>query len=301
MSTDTSTSGKPGGRFAWLKPPQFDENGAMSIWDHLREIRYRLIVSMVAIVVLFIVAFIFYAPIVELILRPYQIAADRVSVKNPDAMIQVVNSGVASPMLLALKAAGLAAIIAACPVWLYQLWAFIVPGLLNNEKRVAQLFLLSAIPLFLAGVVVGYLTLPKAFEFMLGFTVAQAGVANLQDLNDFLSLEMRMLLVFGISFLLPVILVMLNMLGMLKSWQLRKARTIAIFVCFVFGAVATPSGDPFSMLALSLPMVIMYVVSELICSRREKRSLKLRIRSGEISPEEAEAAYLGKTIQTDDK
>ena len=136
---------------------------------------------------------------------------------------------------------------------------------------------------------------------MLGFTVAQAGVANLQDLNDFLSLEMRMLLVFGISFLLPVILVMLNMLGMLKSWQLRKARTIAIFVCFVFGAVATPSGDPFSMLALSLPMVIMYVVSELICSRREKRSLKLRIRSGEISPEEAEAAYLGKTIQTDDK
>ena len=301
MSADAPTSSKPKTRFAWLRPPQFDENGAMDIWDHVREVRYRLIVSAVAVLVLFVVAFIFYIPIVELILRPYQIAADRVSAANPDAQIQVVNSGVASPMLLALKSAGLAALIAACPVWLYQLWAFIVPGLLTKEKRVAQLFLLSAIPLFLSGVVVGYLILPRAFEFMLGFTVAQAGVANLQDLNDFLSLEMRMLLVFGLSFLLPVVLVMLNMLGLLKSWQLKKARTISIFLCFVFGAVATPSGDPFSMLALSLPMVIMYLASELICSRRDKARLKERIRKGELTPDEAEIEYRGKTLQTDDQ
>ena len=300
MATDTGVR-ETGGRFAWLRPPTFDDSGAMSLWDHLREIRYRLVISVIAILVLFIVAFIFYVPIVELILRPYEIAASNIRARDPSANIQVVNSGVAAPMILALKAAGLAAVIAACPVWLYQLWAFVVPGLLKKEKKIAGLFLLSAIPLFLTGVVVGYLILPKAFEFMLGFTVAEAGVANLQDLNDFLALEMRMLLVFGAAFLLPVVIVMLNLLGVLKSHALRKARTFAIFGCFIFGAVATPSGDPFSMLALSLPMVIMYVVSELICSRREKRSLKLRIRSGEISPEEAEAAYLGKTIQTDDK
>lgn len=265
----------------------------MSLWDHLREIRYRLAVSAVAVLVLFVVAFIFYQPIVELILRPYQIAADAVQARNPNANIQVVNSGVVAPMLLALKASGLAAIIAASPFWLFQLWAFIVPGLLKKEKRVAQLFLLSAIPLFLAGVTVGYLILPRAFEFMLGFTVAEAGVANLQDLNDFLALEMRMLMVFGVSFLLPVVLVMLNLMGVVQARSLHKARSIAIFGCFVFAAVATPSGDPFSMLALALPMVVMYLVSEFICARHDARVLKQQLKDGLITVEEAEARRRG--------
>ena len=299
MATDTGVR-ETGGRFGWLRPPKFDDSGAMSLWDHLREIRYRLVISVIAILVLFIVAFIFYVPIVELILRPYEIAASNIRARDPSANIQVVNSGVAAPMILALKAAGLAAIIAACPVWLYQLWAFVVPGLLKKEKKIAGFFLLSAIPLFLTGVVVGYLILPKAFEFMLGFTVAEAGVANLQDLNDFLALEMRMLLVFGAAFLLPVVIVMLNLLGVLKSHALRKARTFAIFGCFIFGAVATPSGDPFSMLALSVPMVIMYLISEIICRRNDKRVLKNKIREGLLTPEEAEAEYWGRTDSDDE-
>ena len=133
-----------------------------------------------------------------------------------------------------------------------------------------------------------------------GFTVAQAGVANLQDLNDFLALEMRMLLVFGAAFLLPVVIVMLNLLGVLKSHALRKARTFAIFGCFIFGAVATPSGDPFSMLALSVPMVIMYLISEIICRRNDRRVLKNKIREGLLTPEEAEAEYWGRTDSDDD-
>lgn len=299
MATDTGVR-ETGGRFAWFRPPKFDDSGAMSLWDHLREVRYRLVISVIAILVLFIVAFIFYVPIVELILRPYEIAASNIRARDPSANIQVVNSGVAAPMILALKAAGLAAIIAACPVWLYQLWAFVVPGLLKKEKKIAGLFLLSAIPLFLTGVVVGYLILPKAFEFLLGFTVAEAGVANLQDLNDFLALEMRMLLVFGAAFLLPVVIVMLNLLGVLKSHALRKARTLAIFGCFIFGAVATPSGDPFSMLALSVPMVVMYLISEIICRRNDKRVLKNKIREGLLTPEEAEAEYWGRTDSDDE-
>lgn len=299
MATDTGVR-ETGGRFAWLRPPTFDDSGAMSLWDHLREIRYRLVISVIAILMLFIVAFIFYVPIVELILRPYEIAASNIRARDPSANIQVVNSGVAAPMILALKAAGLAAVIAACPVWLYQLWAFVVPGLLKKEKKIAGLFLLSAIPLFLTGVVVGYLILPKAFEFMLGFTVAEAGVANLQDLNDFLALEMRMLLVFGAAFLLPVVIVMLNLLGVLKSHALRKARTLAIFGCFIFGAVATPSGDPFSMLALSVPMVVMYLISEIICRRNDKRVLKNKIREGLLTTEEAEAEYWGRTDSDDE-
>lgn len=292
MATDTSPR-TADGRFAWLRPPKFDDNGAMSLWDHLREVRYRVTISAIAVLVLFIVAFIFYRPLVELILRPYEIAAANVQARNPNARIEVVNMGAPAPMMLALKASGLAALIAACPVWLYQLWAFIVPGLLKKEKKIAGLFLLSAIPLFLAGVTIGYLILPKAFEFLLGFTVTEAGVSNLQDLNDFLSLELRLLLIFGVSFLLPVVIVMLNMLGVVKSLALRKARTFAIFGCFVFAAVATPSGDPFSMLALSLPMALMYLVSEFICRRNDKRVLKQQIRDGLITPEEAEIAFRG--------
>lgn len=265
----------------------------MSIWDHLREIRYRVIVSALAILVLFIVAFIFYEPIVELILRPYLIAAETVKAANPDANIQVINSGVTAPMLLALKASGLAAIIAACPVWIYQIWAFIVPGLLSKEKRVAQLFLLSAIPLFISGVVVGYLILPRAFEFLLGFTVSNAGVANLQDLNDFLALEMRMLLVFGLSFLLPVVLVMMNMTGLLRARTLTKYRSVALFGCGIFAAIATPSGDPFSMLALALPMMVMYLASEFICGRHDAAMIKKQLRNGDITVEEAEEILRG--------
>lgn len=265
----------------------------MSIWDHLREIRYRVIVSALAVLVAFIVAFIFYRNIVELILHPYNVAAQIVHTKNPDAHIQVVNTGVTAPMVLALKASGLAAIIAACPVWIYQLWAFVVPGLLTKEKRVAQLFLLSAIPLFLSGVVVGYLILPKGFEFLLGFTVSNQGIANLQDLNDFLALEMRMLLMFGVSFLLPVLLVMLNMLGILRAKTLGRVRNYAIFGCFVFAAVATPSGDPFSMLALSLPMVVMYLVSEMICRRRDKAWVAKQVGDGLMTDDEAEEILHG--------
>ena len=299
MATDTGVR-ETGGRFAWLRPPTFDDSGAMSLWDHLREIRYRLVISVIAILVLFIVAFIFYVPIVELILRPYEIAASNIRARDSSANIQVVNSGVAAPMILALKAAGLAAIIAACPVWLYQLWAFVVPGLLKKEKKIAGFFLLSAIPLFLTGVVVGYLILPKAFEFMLGFTVAEAGVANLQDLNDFLALEMRMLLVFGAAFLLPVVIVMLNRRGVVKSRALRKSRPFALCGGVSIGAGATPSGDPFSMLALSVPMVVMYLISEIICRRNDKRVLKNKIREGLLTPEEAEAEYWGRTDSDDE-
>ena len=191
-------------------------------------------------------------------------------------------------MALAFKSAGLAAIIFACPVWIYQLWAFIVPGLLKKERRMAQIFLLSAIPLFLLGVTIGYLILPKAFEFLLSFTVSEAGVANLQDLNDFLSLEMRMLLVFGLSFLFPVVLVMLNRMGILAGRSLGKVRIYAVFGCCVFAAIATPSGDPFSMLALASPLALMYMISEFICRRHDVAVIKHRLKAGEITLAEAE-------------
>ena len=138
------------------------------------------------------------------------------------------------------------------PIWLYQLWAFIVPGLLAKEKKWALIFIGIASPLFFLGVATAYFVLPKAIAVLLGFT--QEGVANLQDINAFLSFMLRLMVVFGIAFLIPLLVLMLNIVGVVKASQLSKYRTLVIFGTFVFGAVATPSTDPFSMLALALPM-----------------------------------------------
>ncbi len=240
----------------------------MSLYDHLRELRYRVVVSAIAVGVTFAVAALFYVQLVELITWPYHQAVDQYLASRPGARADLINKDMISPFMLALKAALLCGIILASPVWMYQLWSFIVPALLDQEKKYALRFVFAAVPLFLSGCALGYFILPTGFAFMLGFTVP--GVLNLQDINDFLGLEMTLILLFGVSFLLPVVLVMLNLIGVVTGAQLGAARKYAIFGCFLFGAMATPSADPFSMTALALPMAIMYVVAEIIARRHDK-------------------------------
>ncbi len=254
----------------------------MSLYDHLRELRYRVIISAIAVVVTASLAAIFYRPILFVVMWPwYSARADLVS-WNPDIVTQVVNRDISGPFMLALKVSLVAGLLAACPIWLYQLWRFIVPALLDHEKKYATNFLISAIPLFLSGCLVGYFVLPKGISVMLQFTPDGLGIVNQLDLNSFLGLELLLILLFGVSFLLPVILVMINLAGVVTGVQLGKARTGAIFGCFVFGAVATPSTDPFSMCALALPMALMYVVAEFICRRNDKRKAKKLASSTEL-------------------
>ena len=163
------------------------------------------------------------------------------------------------------------------PVWLYQLWAFIVPGLLAKEKKWALIFIGIASPLFFLGVATAYYVLPKAIAVLLGFTAE--GVANLQDINTFLSFMLRLMVVFGIAYLIPLLVLMLNIVGVVKASQLAKYRTLVIFGTFVFGAVATPSTDPFSMLALALPMSLLFLVAEVIAHILDRRKAK-RIGAG---------------------
>ncbi|MHB1009239.1 MAG: twin-arginine translocase subunit TatC [Propionibacteriaceae bacterium] len=260
-----------GVRRVWtvLKPPPSTPDGTMSLYDHLRELRYRVIVSAVAIVITSSLSAFFYRPILNVVMWPWDAALGQLKAWNPEVATQVVNRDVSGPFMLALKVSLVAGVLAACPIWLYQLWKFIVPALLENEKRYARNFLSSSIPLFLFGCAVGYMVLPEGISVMLQFTPQGLGIINQLDLNSFLGLELLLTLLFGVSFLLPVILVMLNLAGVLTGQQLRKARIVAIFGCFVFGAIATPSTDPFSMTALALPMAIMYVVAEFICRRHD--------------------------------
>lgn len=254
----------------WLTPPVKTPDGTMALVDHLKEFRYRVIISAIAVVLLTAVSMIFYKHLFEVILHPAFEAKAIYERRNPNgATIEWNLSSITGGFMLMLKIGGIFGLLASCPVWLYQLWSFIMPGLLTNEKKYARRFLGAAIPLFLGGVLLGYWISPKGFAVLMSFV--PPGVYNLNDVNDFLSFEMRMLLVFGLSFLLPVIIVALNQVGVVKAVSLARYRNVILFGCFVFGAIATPSVDPFSMLALSLPMVIMFFVSEIICRQHDRR------------------------------
>ena len=248
----------------------------MTLFEHLRELRYRLIVSILAILVGMILAWFFRYQLLDILQRPYFQAIEALKVKDPDTQTLLVNINLTSPLALSLKVSALAGLIVTAPFWLYQLWAFVVPGLLAKEKKWALIFIAAATPMFIGGVVVAYVVLPKAIAVLLSFT--QAGVSNLQDINAYLSFLLRLMLVFGIGFLIPLIVLMLNIVGVIKAKQMAKYRSLVIFGTFVFGAVATPSTDPFSMLAVAAPMALLFLAAEVIArilDRRKERQAAL--------------------------
>jgi len=260
----------------WLKPPPVPPDGTMTLFEHLRELRYRLIVSALAIIVGMVVAWFFRYELLDILQRPYFQAIEALKAKHPDANTSLVNINLTSPLTLSLKVAALAGAIVTAPFWLYQLWAFVVPGLLAKEKKWALIFIAAATPMFVGGVVVAYFVLPKAITVLLSFT--QSGVTNLQDINAYLSFLLRLMLVFGLGFLIPLIVLMLNIVGVIKAKQMAKYRSLVIFGTFVFGAVATPSTDPFSMLAVAAPMALLFLGAEVIAhilDRRKERQAAL--------------------------
>jgi sec-independent protein translocase protein TatC len=260
----------------WLKPPPVPPDGTMTLFEHLRELRYRLIVSILAILAGMIAAWFFRYQLLELLQQPYFQAIDALKAKDPDTQTLLVNINLTSPLALSLKVSALAGLIVTAPFWLYQLWAFVVPGLLAKEKKWALIFIAAATPMFVGGVLVAYVVLPKAIAVLLSFT--QAGVSNLQDINAYLSFLLRLMLVFGIGFLIPLIVLMLNIVGVIKAKQMAKYRSLVIFGTFVFGAVATPSTDPFSMLAVAAPMALLFLGAEVIAhilDRRKERQAAL--------------------------
>ena len=145
-------------------------------------------------------------------------------------------------------------------------------GLLAQEKKWALIFISAASPLFFAGVAVAYIVLPKGLSVLLGFT--QSGITNMQDISTFLTFLLRIMVVFGVAFLIPLVVLMLNFLGVIEASQLAKYRMYVVFGTFVFGAVATPSTDPFSMLALAIPMALLFLVAEALAHVLDRRKAK---------------------------
>ncbi len=247
--------------------PPSDE-GQMSLAEHLRELRRRLTISIAAIFIGFVVGFIFYDDISRLLTEPYTTSAEKVARQQGVKSDAVIN-GVATPFLLQIKVALVSGIVLACPVWLYEIWAFILPGLHRNERKWTYIFLAIAGPLFLSGVALGYYVLPKGLAVLIGFTPVD--VTNLVDLNALLSFVLRILLVFGVAFEIPLFVILLNLAGVVRARQLARWRSWIVFGTFIFAAVATPSTDPVTMLFLALPMTFLFLLSEMIARVIDRR------------------------------
>lgn len=253
-------------------------DGRMALSDHLRELRGRIMKSALLVTVAFVVSLFFYDQLFAVILGPYHHAQVTL---GKDVTIPTV-SGPGGPFLLYFKICGMAAIVGTSPFWLYQIWAFILPGLHPHERKWSRVFAAIAGPLFMIGVGVGFVTLPKGLEVLIGFTPND--LTNLVEFSDYLTFLSRTLLAFGIAFEIPVFVVLLNLAGVVSGRWLGEHRPWIIVTVFIFAAVVTPSTDPFTMCFMALPMVVLFLVSEVIARLNDRR----RARAGaELSADEA--------------
>jgi sec-independent protein translocase protein TatC len=251
-------------RRAARTPPNPD--GRMPLMEHIRELRNRILKAIAGILAGAVVGWIFYDPIWRVLQHPYCKIPQSNRLNGKCAL---TTTGILDPFVLRIKICVIIGLVLASPIWLYQIWAFVAPGLYHRERRWTYVFMGGAIPLFAAGAFLAYETLDKGLGILLGFTPDH--VVPLVTITSYLSYAVAMLLIFGVTFELPLFVVVLNLAGVLTHARIRKWRRTLVFGIFAFAAVATPSQDPFTMLALALPTVVLFEVAEVIAYVHDRR------------------------------
>ena len=234
-------------------------DGRMALTDHLREFRARLVRSVLVLILAFVVMLFFYDTLLDFISEPYD---EAVATLQDKVDSQLVANGIGAGLLLQLKLCGVAAVVVSAPYWIYQIWAFIVPGLHPHERKWSRVVAAIAGPLFFGGVALGYYILPKGLSVLIDFVPQD--VTSLVDFGAYFSFVTRMLLIFGIAMEIPFFVILLNLAGVVSGKALGRYRPWIVIGVFVFAAVATPSTDPFSMLMLAIPLQILFVVAEIV-------------------------------------
>jgi len=269
----------------------------MPLMEHIRELRNRLIKAALGLIAGMIVGWFIFGPAWHFISEPFcRIPIEGRTGCNADGHPLIVN-GVFDPFFVRLKVAFVVGLIVSSPVWLYQLWAFIAPGLYRREKRWTYAFVGTAVPLFALGGLFAYLALSRGLHFLLGLT--PTGVKPLITIDTYFGYAMAMLLIFGVAFELPLVIVMLNMAGVMSHAFVRKWRRMMIFLVFVFAAAATPSPDPFSMLLLAVPCVILVEVAEVFVWLNDRRRARREAALDALTEDEISALDLDSSVDAE--
>ena len=247
-------------------------DGKMSLGGHLKELRNRLFWSAIFIFAGSIAGWFLFEPVFQILQKPV------VDLANSKGVNATLNIGtVAGAFDLQLQVSIFLGVMMASPIWIFNLWAFVTPGLKKRERRFTLGFVFSALPLFLAGCWLAWISLPGFVSTLIGFT--PQGTANVINANEYILFTIRILLVFGIAFVLPVVLVMLNFANLITAKSILKSWRLAVFIIAVIAALATPTADPMSMFLVMIPLVALYFIAAAITyfndKRRDRRLAKL--------------------------
>jgi sec-independent protein translocase protein TatC len=253
---------------------QQNPEGRMPLMDHIRELRNRVVKMLLAFGVGMVIGFVFFNPVWKVIERPLCHAVIRGHTGCGTLGVNMPSlQGPLDPFYLRVKVAVIVGVVLSSPVWLYQVWAFIAPGLYAREKRWSYIFLGTAVPLFLAGVTLAYWSLGRSMHYLLGLT--PTGVANILQVDQYMSFVMAMVLAFGIAFEVPLLIIMLNLAGILTHERFKKWRRVMIFAVFLVAGMANPSPDPTTMLILGGACVALIEVAEFIVWSNDRRRARL--------------------------
>ena len=237
--------------------------GKMSLSGHLKELRNRLFWSALFLLAGSIAGWFMFDAVFAELQRPIVELADR-----PGSNATINFPTVVSAFDVRLQVSIFLGVMMSSPVWLFNIWSFITPGLKKKERKYTVWFVVVAVPLFLAGTALAWSSLPTFVRVLVSFT--PAGTANVINASEYILFTIRILLVFGIAFVLPVVLVLLNFAGVITAQNILKSWRMAVFVSAVVGAIATPVAEPMAMFLLMVPLLILYFVAAGVATLHDK-------------------------------